>query len=88
MRTLLAACVAFGAVSVAALPQARADDVRIGIPGAHLDIGGHDRDREAREYREHDREAREYRDRDWNRHGYEHRNREIVRERCVGPGCR
>jgi hypothetical protein len=75
MRTFLAACVALGAVSIAALPQARAGDVRIGVPGAHLDIGGHDRDREAREHR------------DWDRHD-EHRDREIVRERCVGPGCR
>jgi hypothetical protein len=74
MRTFLAACVAVGAVSVAALPQARADELRIGVPGAHLNIGGHDR------------EAREHRD--WDRHAYEHRDREVVRERCVGRDCR
>jgi hypothetical protein len=77
MRTFLAACVAVGAISVATLPQARADDVRIGVPGAHLDIGGHDRDH---------REAREHRD--WDRHADEHRDREVVRERCVGRDCR
>ena len=40
MRTLLAACVAFGAITVAALPQANAE-VRIGVPGVHVDIGPH-----------------------------------------------
>ena len=85
MRTFLAACVAFGAVAYTALPQAHADDIRIGVPGVHVDVGGHDRDREAREAREHEaREAREHRD--WDRH--EHREREVVRERCVGDGCR
>jgi len=40
MRAFLAACVAFGAVSVAALPRAHAD-VRVGVPGVHVDIGPH-----------------------------------------------
>jgi hypothetical protein len=79
MKAFLAACVAFGAITVAALPQAHADDIRIGVPGVHVDVGGHDRDREAREAREH---------RDWDRHADEHREREVVRERCVGDGCR
>jgi hypothetical protein len=43
MKALLAACVAFGAVTVVALPQAHAD-VRVGVPGVHLDVGPHDRD--------------------------------------------
>jgi len=78
MRAFLAACVAFGAVTVVALPQARADDVRIGVPGVHLDVGSHDRDR--------DREAREHRD--WDRHADAHHEREVVRERCYGRDCR
>jgi hypothetical protein len=40
MKALLAACVAFGAITVAALPQAHAE-VRIGVPGLHVDIGPH-----------------------------------------------
>jgi hypothetical protein len=44
MRAFLAACVAFGAISIAALPPAHAEVV-IGVPGAHVDIGGHPHDR-------------------------------------------
>jgi hypothetical protein len=40
MKTLLAAFAALGAVAVAAVPAAHAD-VRIGVPGVHLDIGNH-----------------------------------------------
>jgi hypothetical protein len=40
MRAILAACVAFGAITVAALPQAKAE-VRIGVPGVHVDVGPH-----------------------------------------------
>jgi hypothetical protein len=40
MRSILAACVAFGAITVAALPPAHAE-VRIGVPGLHVDVGPH-----------------------------------------------
>ena len=40
MRSFLAACVAFGAVTVVALPQAHAE-VRFGGPGFHVSIGPH-----------------------------------------------
>lgn len=40
MKAFLAACVAFGAITVAALPPAHAE-VRIGVPGLHVDIGPH-----------------------------------------------
>jgi len=82
MRAFLTAFVAYGALTVVALPQARADDVRIGVPGMHLDVGGHDRDRD----RDRDREAREHRD--WDRHADQHHEREVVRERCYGRDCR
>ena len=58
MKAFLAACVAFGAITVAALPQAHAE-VRIGVPGLHVDIGPHPHDWH-HHYWEH-REAR----RDW-----------------------
>ena len=37
MKAVLAACVALGAISFTALPQAHADDVR--VPGVHVDVG-------------------------------------------------
>lgn len=40
MKALLAACVAFGAITVAAVPPAHAE-VQIGVPGLHVDIGPH-----------------------------------------------
>jgi hypothetical protein len=40
MRSLLAACVALGAVAVAAVPAAQAELV-IGVPGVHVDVGPH-----------------------------------------------
>jgi len=40
MRAFLAACVVFGAITVAALPQVQAE-VRLGVPGVHVDIGPH-----------------------------------------------
>jgi hypothetical protein len=71
MRTLLAACVAFGAVTFAALPQANAD-VRVGVPGVRLDIGPHD----------HDWHHRYWAHREW-----EHRRWEAYRDRCYYRGC-
>jgi hypothetical protein len=50
MKTFLAACVAFGAISFAALPQAHADDVRV------PDVGDRDQAREHR-VRDWDRHA-------------------------------
>jgi hypothetical protein len=71
MKAVLAACVAFGAISFAALPQAHADDVR--VPGVHVDVG--DRDH-AREHRDWDRHA--------DNRMEEHRERV---EHCVGRAC-
>jgi hypothetical protein len=53
MRSLLAACVALGAVAVAAVPPAHAE-IRIGVPGVHLDVGpNHHRYWEHRRWEEH-----------------------------------
>lgn len=77
MKTLLAACLTLGVVTVAALPQAHADVV-VGVPGVRLDVGPHDR---------YDRD-RELRHRDWAAHReWEHRHWEAYRERCYYRGC-
>ena len=72
MKTLLAACLTLGVVTVATLPQAHADVV-VGGPGVRLDIGPHDRDWRHRRWAEH---------REW-----EHRRWEAYRERCYYRGC-
>ena len=40
MRTLIAACVAIGALTCMAVPAAQAD-IRFVVPGVHVDIGPH-----------------------------------------------
>ena len=71
MKTLLAACVTLGIVTVAALPQAHADII-VGPPGVRLDIGPRDRD---------------WHHRNWEHREWEHRRREAYRERCYYRGC-
>jgi hypothetical protein len=72
MKTLLAACVTFGIVTVAALPQAHAD-VRFGPPGVRVDIGPH--------------HERDWHHRYWAHRQWEHRRWEAYRERCYYRGC-
>jgi len=60
MRTFLAACVAFGAITVAALPRAHAE-VRVGVPGLHVDFGPRSHDWHHRYWEHRHWEAR----RDW-----------------------
>jgi hypothetical protein len=74
MKTLLAACLTLGVVTVAALPQARADVV-VGVPGVRLDVGPHERERD-------------WRHREWAQHReWERRHWEAYRERCYYRGC-
>lgn len=55
MKTFLAACVAFGALTFTALPHANAEVV-VGVPGVHLRVGPpprpHYADREHRRWEE------------------------------------
>jgi hypothetical protein len=86
MKTLLAACVTFGVLTAAALPQAHAD-VRIGAPGVRLDIGPQEQDWRHRHWAHRDWGHRDWERRDWAHREWEHRHWQAYRERCYYRGC-